>query len=181
MLRKICFFLVIVIVSCNESVKGTNGVAYKTPIAYNDYIVSRQNELIKKIIQLAEVANTNLDSASRLLNKYELETTSLIKDVSGMPAYKGDSALRDAAISTFSFYKKMFNHDYRRLLELRMSGNAESEEEIAEMKSIVEKISRDEEKYDKTFHNTQQDFAAKNKMKLIENELQQKINKIKDE
>ena len=43
------------------------------------------------------------------------------------------------------------------------------------MNDIVDKISKEEEKFDKTFRNAQKDFAQKNKMKLIENDLQKKI------
>jgi hypothetical protein len=52
-------------------------------------------------------------------------------------------------------------------------------EALSEMDEIKVRIIKEEEGYDKTFHNAQQDFAEKNKMKLSENELQNKIDKMK--
>jgi hypothetical protein len=170
--------VLLVFIACNKPVKGPNGVAYKNAIAYNDYIVGRQNILIKNVLKFAEAAQVNLDSAQALLDKYIPETERMITELKGMPAWKGDTSLRNAAVKSFTFYKRVFDEDYRRILEIRRNENA-SEEDIIEMNDIVDKISKEEEKFDKDFHNAQKDFAQKNKMKLIENDLQKKIDEVK--
>ncbi len=170
--------VILVLFACNKPVKGPNGVTYKNAVAYNDYIVGRQNILIKNVLKFGEAAQVNLDSAEALLNKFIPETEKMITELKGMPAWKGDTTLRSAAVKSFTFYKRVFEQDYRRILEIRKNENATGED-IVEMNDIVDKISKEEEKFDKDFHNAQKDFAQKNKMKLIENDLQKKIDEAK--
>ena len=164
-------------VSCKSPAKGKNGEVYKTPVQYNDYIVGRQTTLLKNIMEFAKVAQIDLDSADKMLNGYVKQTNDMIEDLRGMPPYKGDSALRDAAINSFTFYRKAFDEYYREIIKLRKEGGEDQETAINE---IVEKLSADEEKYDKTFHNAQKDFAKKNKMRLMDNEMQKEIDDMKD-
>ena len=174
------FFVVIITTwlgACNQPVKGRNGEIYKSAVQYNDYIISRQATLIKNVLEFSSIAQTDLDSADRMLDKYVVETDSMILNLDGMPPYKGDSSFRNAAIASFAFYKKIFGNEYKQLINIRKRGNA-TEEGIAEMNGIVGDITREEEKYDKAFHNAQKSFADKNNMKLGENEMQKKIDKM---
>lgn len=177
----ILFLITIAFVACKESVKGENGVTYKDPAQYNDYIVSRQTSLVKKIMDWSQVAQTNLDSAAKMLALYDNQTTVMIDEIKGMPAYKGDSSLKQAAIKSFTFYKRIFSEDYKRLLDIKKDGSDMTEEGAAEMNSIVNKLSRDEEVLDRAFQLAQKNFAAKHKMKLMDNEAQDKIDKINNE
>lgn len=176
-MKKIFFILILSagFIACKQSVKGTNGVTYKNPVQYNDFIVGRQTELMKKIVAFSEVAQTNPDSAFGMLKTYARETDVMIKEMKGMPPYGGDSSLRDAAIHSFTFYKKIFEDDYRRILEITKSGENQTEEGAAKANEIVEKLAREEEQFDKDFHNAQESFARKNNMKLTENSMQKKI------
>ena len=119
----ILFLITIAFVACKESVKGENGVTYKDPAQYNDYIVSRQTSLVKKIMDWSQVAQTNLDSAAKMLALYDNQTTVMIDEIKGMPAYKGDSSLKQAAIKSFTFYKRIFSEDYKRLLDIKKDGS----------------------------------------------------------
>jgi hypothetical protein len=179
-----CLFFVLIITAflsaCNQPVKGRNGQVYKSAVQYNDYIIGRQTTLIKNVLDLSAIAQTNLDSADKMLNKYVVETDSMIINLNGMPAYKDDSSFRDAAIASFAFYKKIFGNEYKQLINIRKNGGDATEEGVAEMNRIVGDITREEEKYDKAFHNAQKNFADKNNMKLAENEMQKKIDKIKE-
>lgn len=171
--------LVAVITACNKPAKGPNGVTYKSAVQYNDYIVSRQSTLIKNVLKFGEVAQSSLDSAGMLLDGFIRDTEKMISEIKGMPAWKGDTSLRNAAIKSFTFYKRVFEKDYRRIIEIRKDENADAEA-MTEINDIVDKISKEEEKFDKDFHNAQRDFATKNKMKLVENELQKKIDESKE-
>jgi hypothetical protein len=163
---------------CSRPAKGRNGEVYKNAVQYNDYLVSRQNRIIKNVLEFVRVSDISLDSAGNLLDKYVIEIDTIIMEIKGMPPYKGDSSLRNAAVRTFTFYEKVFNNEYRQLIDLRRQGANETEEGIAEMNKIVEQITVQEEKYDKIFHNSQRDFAEKNNMRLEENEMQKKLDKI---
>jgi hypothetical protein len=176
-LSAIVIFLVIGIIACDKPSKGKNGVTYKSAVQYNDYIVSRQTKLMQNILDFSKAAEIDLDSAEKMLNRYVIETAANVEEIKGMPAYKGDTSLRDAAARSFGFYKNVFQNDYSRIIDIRKKGEEMTPEDIEEMQNIVEKITREEEGYDKTFHNAQKNFADKNKMKLMENEMQKKFDK----
>ena len=107
------------------------------------------------------------------------EADKMIEEIKGMPPYKGDSALRDAAVSSFSFYKRVFGKDYMDILEIKKKGPENiTEEDMQQANAIVEKISKEEEGYDKRFHEAQQRYADKNNMKLADNKMQKEIDKI---
>jgi hypothetical protein len=166
------------ILSCTEpTTKGKNGVTYKTAVQYNDYIVSRQSKMMQNILDFAKAADANLDSAEKMLAGYVKVTADNVEEIKGMPAYKGDTSLRDAAARSFAFYKNVFQNDYSRILEIRKKGADMTNEDVEEMQRVVEKITREEEGFDKTFHNAQKNFADKNHMKLMENEMQKKFDK----
>jgi len=167
------------IIACNQSAKGRNGIIYKNAVQYNDYIIGRQSTLIKNVLDFIQVSQTDLDSANKMLDKNINDIKDMLNDIKGMPAYKGDSSLRDAAINLFEFYKNVFGSEYKRILDIRINGEDATTEGVTEMNNIVNKITKEEEGYDKAFHNAQQDFAEKNHIKLGENEMQKKIDKMK--
>jgi hypothetical protein len=169
------------VLACKQSVKGTNGVTYKSPVQYNDYIVGRQTTLMKNIVDFSKASEVNLDSAGKMLDSYVIETSNMINEIKGMPPYNGDSSLRDAAVRTFSFYKKVFEDDYKQIIRLNIDGESNTEEGTEKIKKIIEDISKEEEKLDKAFHNAQREFANKNNMKLMENTMQKKVNDLNKE
>ena len=179
-MKKILFILLLGagFIACKESPKGANGVTYKSPVQYNDYIVGRQTTLMKNIVAFSEASQINLDSAEKMLDRYVIETSTMIKEIKGMPAYKGDSSLRDAAIQTFGFYKQVFEDDYKQIIQLNKDGENITEDGVAKLNNIVEDISRREEKLDKVFHNAQSAFAREHNMRLTENSMQKKLDEL---
>ncbi|MDZ4808316.1 MAG: hypothetical protein SGI96_08590 [Bacteroidota bacterium] len=170
--------LVIGLMACKQSVKGTNGVTYKSATDYNDYIINRQTTLMKRVVDFGKVADVNLDSAQALLTKSVREVETMIGEIKGMPPYKGDSLLRDAAIASFSFYKRVFEKDYAEILDIRKKGQENiTEEDIVRANTIVENISKEEEGLDKSFQSAQREYASKNSMKLKDNKVQKDLEK----
>jgi hypothetical protein len=168
--------IILLLVACqSESPQGANGVVYKSAVQYNDYIVNRQTTLMNNILAFVDVAQSDLDSAEKMLDKYVKETGTMITEIKGMPPYKGDSALRDAAANTFGFYRKLFDKEYRNILHLRSEQDGLSTDIEAQIEAIVKNIEDEEKGYDEKFQGAQQAFARKNKMKLIENEMQKKL------
>lgn len=167
-------------VSCKQSVKGKNGVTYKNPVEYNDYIVTRQSRLIQNMLQFGKVADVNLDSAEALLKRSVSESEEMIDEIKGMPVYKGDSMLRNTAVRSFSFYKKVFENEYMDILNFRRKGDNITSEDMTELNDIIQNISKEEEGYDRAFRRAQEKFAESNKMKLTDNKMQKEIDKIND-
>lgn len=156
--------------ACNKPVKGRNGVTYKNPSQYNDYIVNRQTDLMKKVADFSRVAEYSIDSAATMLPSFAAQTGVMIEEIKGMPPYKGDSTLREAAIRSFSFYKRVFEEDYADIIRIRQKGDL-TQDDVDEMERIVKKITREEEGYDQAFQNAQRAFAKQNNMKLRDNPL----------
>ncbi len=169
-------FVAVLFFACKDKpAKGTNGITYKTPVQYNDYIVTRQTTLMKNIMSFVDVAQSNLDSAETLLDKYVRETGDMIKEIKGMPPYKGDSSLRDAAAGIFGFYKKIFDKDYRQIIHIRKGDDGQSADADTQIEQIVKQIEGEEKDFDNRFQSAQKDFARKNNMKLIDNEMQKEF------
>jgi hypothetical protein len=170
--------------ACDLPVKGRNGEVYKSPVQYNDYIVSRQTKITNNIIQFGEVSGKYLDSADHLLDIYANETGELINDLKDMPPYKGDSLFRNSAVDLFIFYKKIFSNEYKRMVIIlrsinkKTTGNEGTAEEIAELQRITDALTREENKYDKALHKAQKNFAVSNNMRLRDNEVQKKVDDI---
>lgn len=182
-MRSLIFALLLFagLAACKQSVTGKNGVTYKSPSAYNDYIVNRQTQLMKRVMDFGKVADLNLDSAEQLLQQSVKETAKMVEEIEGMPPYKGDSSLRDAAAASFRFYKRVFEKDYAEILAIRKKGPENiSTEDVSEANRIVAKISKEEEGFDKAFHLAQQQYASKHNMKLLDNKMQQEIDKMKE-
>lgn len=168
--------------ACNKPVKGKNGVTYKSAIQYNDYIVDRQTTLIKNVIEFGKVVDISLDSAETMLKTSARQAERMIGELRGMPPYKGDSALRDAAVRSFTFYKKVFEKDYMDILNIRRKGAGNlTEEDVTEASRIIDKISKEEEGFDAEFHKAQANYAKKHKMKLMDNKMQKEIDKLNNE
>lgn len=158
--------------ACNSPEKGENGVTYKTPVEYNDYIIGKQTILLEKIMKFADAAKVDLDSADKLLDKYALEATDVLKDIKGMPGFRKDTTFRQAAVNSFTFYKKAFTNYYKDIVRIRKEAADDAD---AQIDKVLEKLTVEEERVDKAFHNAQEDFATKNKMKLMENKMQKDI------
>ena len=180
----IIILLGFIAVSCNPGVKGENGVIYKSAIQYNDYIVNRQTTIIRDVLDFSKTEN--LDSAEAKLKRFISKTGEIITEIEGMPAYRGDVALRDAAVRYFNFFKRVFQEDYteylrlRRRLEDTTTGEAEITKAQAGIQDIIAKVTKEEEGYDKDFHNAQEKYAQKNNMRLTENKIQKEIEKASD-
>jgi hypothetical protein len=162
--------------ACKSEVsKGPNGVVYKSAVQYNDYIVGRQTSLMKDILAFVDVAQSDLDSAYGMLDRFVKQTGTMITEIKGMPAYKGDSALRDAAVNSFGFYRKLFEKEYRDILHLRSEQDGLSTDIEDRIEAIVKRIEEEEKGYDDRFQEAQKAFASKNKMKLVDNEMQKEF------
>ncbi len=178
MMRYLLLSVIIVFsfIACRQSVKGENGVTYKSAVQYNDYIINRQTKLVKQVLEINKIADQSLDSAGSFLNKSVNDAKKMIAEIRGMPAYKGDSALRDAAAKMFAFYIDLFENDYLHVFHILKKGKENiSAEDKEEFNRIIESINKKEEGLEKAFHHAQKNFAEKNRMKLIQNKAQQDI------
>jgi len=96
----------------------------------------------------------------------------MIKDIKGMPGFRKDTTFREAAVNSFTFYKKAFDDYYKKIIQIRKEGAADADDQLDK---VLEKLTAEEKRVDYAFRINQQSFAAKNKMKLMENSMQKDI------
>ena len=167
---------VVLFISCKtQTRKGANGVTYYTTQEYNDYIVGRQTKLVERVMDFVKASQTDLDAAEVLLDTCVKETHQMVTEIKGMPPFKNDTTLRDAAVSIFGFYERIFDKDYRDLIHLRKEQDGTSMEIENSIQGIVAKVTEEEKGFDIRFRTAQQAFATKNKLLLQENDIQKKI------
>jgi hypothetical protein len=175
----LCLMLFLMfLISCKHNTTTTAESKYRTAVSYNDAIVGQQSKILNQIFQFVEVSDASLDSADHLLDTYGKELEGIILDVKSMPPFKGDSSLRDAAISSFGFYRKIMGNEYKDIVRLRKEGANETKEGVEKLRDIVQHITDEEEGYDKNFRLAQQGFAKKYNITLTDNDMQKKIDKL---
>lgn len=176
-----CLMLSLVFfVSCTNRADKENEARYRTAVSYNDAIVGQQTKILKQIFQFVEVSDSSLDAADHLLDTYGKELEGIIGDVKSMPPFKGDSSLRDAAVSSFGFYRKIMGNEYKEIVRLRKEGANETEEGVEKLRAIVQHITDEEAGYDKNFRQAQQAFAKRYNITLTDNDMQKKIDKLNE-
>lgn len=166
--------------SCGSGTeKGANGVTYKSPEDYNNYIINKQTETARNLLQFGNSVNTDAKGTLASLDNYASEIQKDIEDLKGMPAYKGNTELRDAAVSLFGFYERLFKEDYKKIAEIRAAApdNNLTEAQAQELNQVAEKLSADEKGFDNRFQKAQRAFAKEHNMRILENELQKEIDK----
>ncbi|MEO7312187.1 MAG: hypothetical protein ABIX01_17420 [Chitinophagaceae bacterium] len=166
-------------VGCKTTAKGKNGVVYNSAVEYNDYIVTKQTDLVKQIIRFSkEAQDGDLTAAGRTVDDAVSFSDKAITDIEGMPEWKGNTTMRDNAVNLFKFYKEIFARDYRRILEMKGDNQLTPEEE-SEYNKMMANITSKEGDLDKEFKASQQSFAKDNNMKVLENDMQKKIDEMK--
>lgn len=165
-----------ILLSCSIPVaEGRNGARFATALEYNNYIIERQSGVITHIMNLGKLAETDLPATEAYLDKGVALADSVLTDVKGLSDFKGDSALRNSAIVLFAFYHKVFDKDYREMIAIRKKGEDISEEDYQRLQLLQQDLVQEEIVKDKHFLNAQQDFAARNNLRLGNNALQKQI------
>ena len=164
------------LIACNLPVaKGRNGASFTNAVAYNNYIVERQTEVVNRILAISEASEKNMDSTEQLLHTAVQTADSFLLDVKALSAYKGDSTFRNSAISMLTFYHQMLEKDFPLALAIQRKGPKMTIREYRRLGDIQRDIEEVETERNKRFYNAQQEFAQRNGLKLAENDLQRKL------
>ena len=151
---------------------------YPTAVSYNDAIVNIQNTIANSIIRFNEALSVESATMEQTLPYYsDLITTTeaAIVNVRNLPAFEGDTLLRESAEDLFEFYASCFKNEYQTILTLFFKPDMTAEE-YDQMTALLNDISTREAVYDLSFQNAQYLFALKNGFTLEENTLQDDLN-----
>lgn len=150
---------------------------FSTPIEYNDYIINLQTIIGEKIIAFNEALNLETATFESLLPYHRalIETSAdAVAKTKSLPAYEGNSELRDNALALFEFYYKTFSNEYLEMIKIIFETDLD-DAEVARLSEILEYITANEATIDNNFQTAQKAFAEKYNMTLGENELQDKL------
>lgn len=158
-------------VSCNK----------QSAVEYNNTITTEQSAIIKTILEFSQNAqNKNFDAAEKNRLTAVEQTKKSIAVIEKMGDFDGDSKLKTAALDLFKFYEQAFGKDYKELIELAKNGENTTMEQMTRMQEIVTGLTEKESSLDRNFQTVQKDFAAKHKIEIQKNKLQDDIDKLKE-
>ncbi len=161
-------FLTIIVVCLSGCIQPEKrpGKQFRTASEYNNYIIERQKWVAKYISSFYDVLNSDIDSAATMLTVGLVEIEKITGEIRQMPPFNGDTAFRQAAINSFGFYKRLFEVEYPAIIGLHNKNDDYGIAEEQEEAKILNRIIKDEDKFDKQLHNRQKDFAENNNMLL---------------
>ncbi len=148
---------------------ATAQTTFKTGIEYNDFIVAEQVQIGQLITKFNDLVGANNFSEARTMLSGEMltQTRIIISKIKRMPAYNGDTQLRDAAAALFGFYLGCFENEYSELLSILAKSDFTTADE-ENMNQILQTVADNEKKYDEAFSKAQTAFAEKNGFTLSE-------------
>jgi hypothetical protein len=144
------------------------------PVKYNDFIVTQQNnigtELIKLIGMFQELPEEKQVTMDQL-NVVIANCDKAIENTKKLVPIAHEFGLKQSALDLFQFYKDVMSTEYVTMID-------ELYEEIPNIElldGILVKVQEKEAVVDQAFQKSQQDFADYHKIRLEENELQEKL------
>lgn len=158
---------------------------FKSAIEFNDYIIELQDTIGHGILSFISVASAETSNKSERasqsfveLNKTKQVASFAIKAINDAKPFKYGEDFKVAAVSMFKFYLTTLEKEYKQLVEL-LAKEEYTEQVIADLTAIQEKITKEEAVIDNVFQQAQQSFAKKHHIELEESELQKEIDKSK--
>lgn len=144
---------------------------YKTAIEYNDYIVGEQDKVGDLIAKFNTYISDDDYATARTLLAVDMkkQAQSTLKNVKNMPGWKGDVALRDAAVALFQFYLDCIQNEYVEMLNIvSKDAAAINQADYDRLDVILKNIVDKENGLDAAFEAAQTNFASKNGFTLTE-------------
>ncbi|HNE46761.1 MAG TPA: hypothetical protein PKN15_11655 [Chitinophagales bacterium] len=146
-------------------------------VSYNDYVVNIQTTIavaLNEFNQSILVEGSTRETVEPFYNNLITVTNNSLSLIKAMPAYNGDSTLRDAASELFEFYHSCFTNEYATVMTIVFDPNM-TMDDYNRMNNILTDVSTRESVFDLSFQTAQYLFAIKNGFTLEENEMQKTI------
>ncbi|MBZ4189629.1 LIC11966 family surface protein [Niabella beijingensis] len=134
--------------------------------AYDSVITARVDQMQQTLFAVQKVTGAD-DSATADLGRFVNQIDSVAKSLKELPAYKGNTGYRDAAVRLADFYKKSVSGSYAEIgriyKEVKDSTLADNK-----VNELIIKLQEEETLADDAFIKEREAFAAKNNIKLEE-------------
>ena len=155
-------YFTLIIASCNEREARCGDVILSTPIAYNDFIVDRQNEIIQKMVKLNQLykEGTNKEISWHYQELITCTDSNLSK-VKLLTPYQDDSTLKQKVVNLISYYSKIFHYEYKEVVDIFLAGYDPSNDEMDRIYNIIQEVKKNEIELNAQLTKAQLVFAKK--------------------
>lgn len=164
-------FLSVFIFCCFVKTNDCLAQDFSKPTDYMSYLQKQQENITKRYLSYtsASAHGKREKKVEALRSKLLDEIQESRMNISGMPAWQGDKAYRDTAVSFMKFYYNVMNDDYAKVInmeEIAERSYDEMEAFILLEEAIDQKLSESNERMSAA----EKAFAAKNNITLVEGE-----------
>jgi len=151
-----------VIVSCNENSATCGKVILNTPIAYYDFIVDRQNEIIQKMVKLNQLYKEGTNKEISWHYKELIACTdSNLNKIKLLTPYENDSSLKLNALNLITYYSRIFHNEYKEVVDIFLEGYNPSDAEMERIYNIIQDVKKNETELNTQLTEAQLAFAKK--------------------
>ncbi|MEJ7611427.1 MAG: hypothetical protein WKF88_09660 [Ferruginibacter sp.] len=166
-MKQILSFLLII--CCLLKAENSYSQEYANAGTYMDYLSKQQEGITKRYLAYtsASAHGKREKKVETLRGKLMDEIQEARMNISGMPAWQGDKSYRDTAVSFMKFYYNVMNEDYAKIINMEEIAQR-SYDEMEAYILLQETVDKKLEEANIRMRKGQQDFAAKNNIKLIE-------------
>ncbi len=161
-------------ISCNQKQEETISAT-----EYNNQIIGEQTKIMNSMLTFIDAIQTNNDAKidetrRNITSSCELSLTYLKK----MEVFDENFKFRDDAINLITFYKDISEKEYFEMQQILGKGLNIVQADIEKMNAIDKRVGEKETRLDDEFQKTQQEFAKKYNVTIVNNEMQKKIDNI---
>jgi hypothetical protein len=162
MTKKILFFCVGILLVFSAQAQN------KKAAKYNNSIIDIQYKLVPDVVNFFKAFEggslIDLKAKRDILSK---DFDKAIKKVSGMKAFEGDAALRDAALEWFKLYKSSLDAEYNHIMELASKPkDKRTAEDKAKLQKLSDELIGKETEIDLKFEQAQTEFSKRHNLEL---------------
>ncbi len=159
-MKKILILLLLV----SAAVSAPAQTTFKDAVDYNDNIVTKQQRIGVLLNEYISMAADSAPSLTKLEAKRKSavdEVKKLTGDLKKMPAWKGNTAFRDASVTLFVFYQSTLDNEFKEIGEILLKKEI-TEADYKRIEELQKSISTREGPLDDVFLEAQKKFAADN-------------------
>ncbi len=163
-------FLSVLLITCFMiAAHQSKAQEFARPVDYMAYLQKQQDEVTRRYLSYtsASAHGKREKKVDALRGKLLDQIQDSRMNISGMPAWNGDKAYRDTAVSFMKFYYNVMNDDYAKIInmeEIAERSYDEMEAYILLQEAVDKKLTEGNER----MSTVERAFAAKNNINLVE-------------
>lgn len=145
-----------------------DGQEISSPVAYNDYFIALQADIMRKMTQFSESLESFETESIQKEHKQLVATIDAnIAKAKATPPYDDDQVLKPAFVELFSFYHSISTSEYGTIKNLIEGGEESiSDDDLRVIDSLTKSIALQETKMKTNFDKAQSRFAEKYSLKV---------------